>query len=54
MASYLLLDVLEGRWRDDRETDKEHISLGIGERSQTIVVLLACVQERHELAFHVK
>jgi len=39
--AYLGADVVKGRRADDRETDEEHIRLGVGERSQSVVILLS-------------
>ncbi|KAI3481258.1 hypothetical protein L1887_56474 [Cichorium endivia] len=36
----LLLDVLERRWRGDREAHQEHVRLRVRQRSQSVVVLL--------------
>ena len=35
-------NIFKGRWADYGETDEEHVCLRIGERSETIVVLLTC------------
>ena len=39
---YLSSDILVGSWRDEREANEEHICLGVGQRSQSVVVLLSC------------
>merc|ERR1719233_2755072 len=37
-------NIFKTGWRNDRETDKEHVSLWVGQRSQTVIVLLTgCV-----------
>jgi hypothetical protein len=38
--TYLGLDVIEGRWADDGEADEEDVRLRVGERAQTVVILL--------------
>lgn len=40
-SAYLLLDVLERIWRVDREADQDDVRIGVRERSETIVILLA-------------
>lgn len=40
--TYLGLDVIEGRRADDGEADKEDIGLGVGQRSEPVIILLAC------------
>jgi len=37
----LALDVLERRGGDDREADQEDVSLGIGQRSQSVIIFLS-------------
>ena len=39
--AHLCADVLEGRGGDDAEADEEDVRLGVGERAQAVVVLLA-------------
>lgn len=39
-ATYLLLHILKRTGTDHREADKEYIRLRVGQRSQTIVILL--------------
>ena len=38
------LDVFERRTRDHREAKEEDVGLGVGERAQTVVVLLSCLE----------
>ena len=40
-GKYLGLDVIEGRRANDGETDEENIGLGVGQRSESVVILLA-------------
>jgi len=39
--TYLLLDVIEGIRRVDREADEDNMRVGVGERPQSIVILLS-------------
>lgn len=41
-AAYLLLDVVERVGRVDGEADEDDVRVGVRERAQTVVVLLAC------------
>lgn len=40
-SKYLGLDVIKGRRANDGETDEENIGLGVGQRSESVVILLA-------------
>ena len=40
-AAYLLLDVIEGVGRVDGKADEDDVRIGVGEGSETVVVLLA-------------
>lgn len=40
-ASYLLLDVVEGVGRVDSEADQDDMGIGVGERSETVVIFLS-------------
>jgi hypothetical protein len=37
----LLLDVVKGIWRVHGETDQDDVGVGVGKRTETVVVLLA-------------
>lgn len=39
--AYLGLDVVEGRWGDDGEADKEDVGLWVGEWAETVVIFLS-------------
>ena len=39
---YLSSDILVGSLRDEREANEEHICIRVGQRSQSVVVLLSC------------
>lgn len=39
--AYLGLDVLKGRRADQGEADQEDVGLGVGQRAETIVILLS-------------
>lgn len=41
-------DVLKGCWGGDGETDEEDIGLGIGQRSQTVIIFLSGSIEKSE------
>ena len=34
-------DILEAVWADDAEADEEHVGVGVGDRPQSVVILLA-------------
>jgi len=42
LRSPLCGDVIKGRGTDDAEANEEHIGLGVGKWSETIVILLTC------------
>lgn len=41
MATYLLLDVVEGVGRVDSKADQDDMRIGIGERPEAVVIFLA-------------
>ena len=40
--TYLGLDVIKGRRADNGEADEEDVGLGVGQRSEPVIILLAC------------